>query len=230
MNYGKIYKITNNLNNMVYVGQTTKTDIIQRFSEHCKETRNNRYISNAIQKYGKENFSIVELAKANSQKELNQLEVHYVKTLNSMYPIGYNHRAGGQQNGICSIELKRKISLAKKGKPNLKRLGEVRSEDQRIKISRGLGGLPIKMTNVKTREVIILQTAHEALKYGINPSNVVQICKRSSGRINSKGFTFEYIKQANQSGSVKTKITTHAQRIEGEPVLQNIILPRVLNP
>jgi group I intron endonuclease len=217
MKYGLIYKITNKINGKSYVGQTTQS-ISKRFSDHCYETRNNRYVSNSIRKHGKENFIVEEIAIANNQNELNELEVYYVDLHQTMYPNGYNHRSGGKQNGKCSDELKRKISQAKIGKPNYKRRGELRSEEQRIKISRGLGGKPIRMINLKTNEVSILQTAHEGEKYGFNPSNIVQICKKSNpSRRTSKGYTFEYIEDhANQSGSVESKKSSHAQRIESE--------------
>jgi len=213
MTYGRIYRITNKINGMMYVGQTTKTSVYTRFVGHYKETRNNRHVSNAIRKYGKDNFSVEEIAIATSKDELNNLEVYYVDYFNTMAPNGYNHRAGGNQNGKCSDELRKKISVAKAGKPNLKRRGEERSTEQRIKISRGLGGSPIKMINVTTKEEKVLQTAHEGKLYGHNPSNIVQICKKSSKRRISKGCTFEYIIDANQSGSEESKESLHAQRI-----------------
>lgn len=51
-----IYKITNNINGKIYIGQSVHPK--QRFSEHC--CRSEKYtslIGYAINKYGKENFS-----------------------------------------------------------------------------------------------------------------------------------------------------------------------------
>lgn len=190
MSYGLIYKIRNKQTNEEYVGQTT-TSVQKRFASHCNEKRN-RHISNSIQKYWKENFEINTIAVANSQEELNDLEKYYVKHHNTMYPNGYNHRAGGNQNGICSDELKKKISNSKMGKPNLKRRGEPRSQDYREKISKGLNGKQIKATNLTTGEVKIYQTVNSTREDGFNPSNVVSICK-GSYRKHSKGWKFEYI-------------------------------------
>lgn len=217
MSYGQIYKITNLTNGMLYVGQTTKLSISDRFSEHCKERRNNRHISNAIRKHGKDNFTIESIAIAANQTELNALEVSFVTQLNAMFPSGYNHRAGGEQNGICSDVLKQKISAAKMNKPNLKRRGEVRTSKQRLMISRSLGGQAIKVTNVRTNRTFILPTAHAGRKCGFNPSNIVQICKKTGRRQTDHGHTFEYFTQANQSGSSEDKKTEHAQRIEIDP-------------
>lgn len=193
MSYGKIYKIEDLENNKMYVGQTTKC-IKLRFKEHCREKRN-RHISNAIQKKGKNLFKISLLAEADSQETLNSLEVFYVEKLNTMYPNGYNHRAGGNQNGKCSEELKRKISESKIGKPNLKKRGEPRSVEYRIKISKGLGGKLIKSTNLITGKTKLYQTAQSTKLDGHNPSNVVQICKKNTKRTISKNCTFEYVNE-----------------------------------
>jgi group I intron endonuclease len=213
MIYGHIYKITNQINNKEYIGQSTQ-EIEKRFKQHCVDKRN-RHISNAIRKHGKENFVIIIIASAENQEQLNDLEQHHVITSKTMYPNGYNHRAGGNQNGICSDKLKQKISDAKTGKPILKRRGEVRSQKQRLQISRGLGGKSILASNVNTGETKVYLTAHSTRLDGHNPSNVVQICKKSSlSRTQSKGWKFEYIEvQDNQSGSTTGNTDEHAQRL-----------------
>lgn len=199
---------------MEYIGQTTNT-LEYRFKAHCKESRN-RHISNAIRMYGEDNFSIVEIAVAKTKEELNDLELKYVEELNTLHPNGYNHRAGGNQNGKCSEELKRKISLAKTGKPILCRRGEVRSQEQRLKISRTLGGKQVLATEISTGKSFILNTVREGINFGFNPSNIVSVCKKV--RPSSKGYVFRYIENdVNQSGSTENKSSEHAQRIEGEP-------------
>lgn len=202
MKYGIIYKITNKVTGQEYIGQTTNT-LSYRFNCHCNETRN-RHISNAIRKYGKEQFLAEEICSVNSKENLNDLEQYFVVKYNTMHPNGYNHRAGGNQNGICSDELKRKISEAKTGKPVLKRRGEVRSQEQRLKISRTLGGQSVVAVNLETKEVRYYSTVTETRKDGHNPSNVVSICKGK--RPYSLGWKFYYqADYANQSGSHENK-------------------------
>ena len=54
--YGSIYKITNKLDNKIYIGQTTYVDPLKRILIHFKPKKDHiSYISRAIQKYGKEN-------------------------------------------------------------------------------------------------------------------------------------------------------------------------------
>ena len=52
-----IYKITNKINNKVYIGQSK--DVHRRFLEHISGRKNGTsVIHNAIEKYGVENFKI----------------------------------------------------------------------------------------------------------------------------------------------------------------------------
>jgi group I intron endonuclease len=216
MCFGRIYRITNNVTGMSYVGQTTKS-IEERFKKHSERPSKSMHISSMIKKYGKNNFTIELIEEANSQDELNYLEVYYVKHFDTMYPKGYNHRAGGEQNCTMSQATKDKISKTKLGVPLLKRRGELRSEEQRIKISRGLGGKAIIGYNQETKETIYLQTLHAGRKLGFNPSNISSVLKNK--RPHTKGFVFYYEEnsQANQSGSAESNITPHAQRLGIDP-------------
>lgn len=218
MKYGIIYLITNLVNGKKYVGQTTK-DLFSRFASHCSDKRN-RHISNAINTYGVQKFKVEEIYSAFDLESLNSAEVYFVNYFNSMYPNGYNHRAGGNQNGTCSNELKNKISKAKKGKPNLKLKNRIISEKQRLEISKALGGQKIVSVNQITGEVKVYPTVHATKQDGHNPSNVVSICKKTGRRHVSKNCKFYYYSDyANQSGSTEIKNSGHAQRIGLEPVI-----------
>lgn len=105
-----IYKVTNNINGKVYIGQTKNT-IEKRIKEHS--TRGN-LLFQAIKKYGIENFTIEEIDGANSLSELNYLEQHYIYTNNCIVPTGYNLRIGWN-NSTFSLETKKKMSDSKKG-------------------------------------------------------------------------------------------------------------------
>lgn len=190
MKYGTIYKITNLINGKEYVGQTTGS-VLDRFNDHCVEKRN-RHISNAIIKYGKSNFKVEQIASAFSKESLNDLEVHFVQQFNTMFPNGYNHRAGGNQRGICSEQTKLNISKAKRGKEIQALKNRIISNEQRYQISKTLGGKRIIGISVLQDEVLVFETAHSTREYGHNPSNVVQICKKKGRRRISKGFYFFY--------------------------------------
>lgn len=108
-----IYKITNKLNGKTYIGQTIR-DLEQRFIEHTFPSSGCKAIRDAIKKYGEENFSIEELAKASSQDELNKLEKFFIETRNTLSPNGYNLKEGGDAHFFAPETLE-KMRQAKLG-------------------------------------------------------------------------------------------------------------------
>ena len=86
-----IYKITDETNGRIYVGQTTRS-IEVRFEEHTKA---DSYIGDAIRKHGRENFKIEILEVCQSLEELNEREQFWITELQSKPPNGYNLTDGG---------------------------------------------------------------------------------------------------------------------------------------
>ena len=73
-----VYKITNQINNKVYIGQTTES-LDKRWRRHCGyQLEDGTYLHNAMKKYGVENFTIEKIAEADNQKDLNELEYFYI--------------------------------------------------------------------------------------------------------------------------------------------------------
>ena len=111
--YGYIYKITNNINGKIYVGQ------------HKSNTLDETYwssgvlIKQAINKEGINNFSREILEWCDSKERLNQQEIYWIFKLDSInLDIGYNLTKGGDGTpGVkLSNETKVKMSHAKTGK------------------------------------------------------------------------------------------------------------------
>ena len=93
----KIYKITNLLNNKVYIGQT-KNSLSKRFREHCSTKSFCLKLRNAIQKYGKENFTIEKIDEDTTKLGINTKEIHYISIFNSTDDnFGYNIQKGGHE-------------------------------------------------------------------------------------------------------------------------------------
>lgn len=88
-----IYKITNKINNKVYIGQSL--DIKRRWSEHksrVNEINSNCYnkpLYHSIRKYGIENF-LFEIIEECAPEELNDKEKYYIELFNCIVPNGYN--------------------------------------------------------------------------------------------------------------------------------------------
>jgi group I intron endonuclease len=143
--YGIIYKITNKLDGTKYIGQTTQ-DLSIRWNSHCKKNSGCHYLSNAIKKYGKENFEIKILVKAHNKEELDYRESYCIKLFNTLSPKGYNLKSGGNSGGKLSIEVKTKISIARKGKRML--------EETKRKISATTKGKKHKKHSEETKTKI----------------------------------------------------------------------------
>lgn len=90
---GYIYKITNILDNKLYIGQT-KNSLEERWRCHLKKTSNCRYLSSAIKKYGINNFKF-QLICISFDENLDEIEKEYIKKFNCLVPNGYNLREGG---------------------------------------------------------------------------------------------------------------------------------------
>lgn len=109
---GIIYKITNKINNKVYIGQTIRS-LKTRWKHHIYDALNqktNTRLARAIRKYGINNFSIEILEQTN---QLNEREIYYVDLFKSTGSSGYNIKIGGC-GGPHSKETKTKISKANK--------------------------------------------------------------------------------------------------------------------
>jgi group I intron endonuclease len=116
-----IYKITNLINNKVYIGQTTQLIDI-RWKQHCQLNRKRscHLIQNAIKKYGQNNFNIEQIDTCLSKEELNIQEKYWILKYQSFGPKGYNLTTGGDHVQLSS-ETIAKISKSLKNRPSLRK-------------------------------------------------------------------------------------------------------------
>ena len=101
---GYIYKIYNDVNEKVYIGQTSCT-VEKRWIEHlktAKKTEKYHYsIHKAINKYGVEHFNIecIEILYCETKQQLSlsldEQEIYWISFYNS-YMNGYNETTGGK--------------------------------------------------------------------------------------------------------------------------------------
>jgi group I intron endonuclease len=92
----QVYIITNKLNNKQYVG-ATNTSLEERWKSHLYD---NNVISQAIKKYGKENFSMEAIHECDTMDEAYALEPKFIIEHNTKYPDGYNISSGGKGSQV----------------------------------------------------------------------------------------------------------------------------------
>jgi group I intron endonuclease len=100
-----IYKIANNINGKIYVGQTIKS-LDHRICCHLR--LNKTPVQKALNKYGIQSFIISIIDTAESKEVLDEKERYWIKFLNSKFPNGYNLTDGGEgiKNPSAEIRIK----------------------------------------------------------------------------------------------------------------------------
>lgn len=111
-----IYGIKNKINNHIYIGKTEMNFGDRRDSHYSLLENNkhwNKYLQNAWNKYGKDNFEFIIIHKLVDDEDINELERYYIKyyrDLNLSYNIADGGQGGGNLGKHLSEETKRKIS------------------------------------------------------------------------------------------------------------------------
>lgn len=133
---GSIYKIQNIVNGKCYIGQTWRP-IMDRFHEHkIDKVGKCLKLWRALNKYGRDSFTIDLCIIANTQSVLNHWECFFIERCNSINN-GYNIRFGGS-NGKLSKSSRKKISKALIGNTNSK--GRILSIEHKNRIAQANTG------------------------------------------------------------------------------------------
>jgi replicative DNA helicase len=116
-----IYKITNLVNNKIYIGSTNL--INNRFAKHKSHlrtnTHSNRHLQAAWNKYGSENFKFEVIEKLTDTDQLDIREQHYLDLYKAYdRTIGYNKRiiASSNRGRIVDAQGRANMSKGQKGK------------------------------------------------------------------------------------------------------------------
>ena len=117
-NYGYIYLTTNHINGKKYVGQHKSSSFDKNYLGSGKA------LKLAVEKYGKENFSVELIEYAIDKNTLDTLEIKYIKYYKDKYKNNcYNIHKGGtggcayNNDDISYYKAKQKISNAKSNRP-----------------------------------------------------------------------------------------------------------------
>ena len=139
---GCIYKVTNEINNKVYIGKTI--DFVKRKSAHLRCSRNESYFvfHKALQKYGEDNFKW-EIILKDKESNLSDREKDFISEYDCHYlnGYGYNMTLGGDGTLGFRHSDEYKRNLSKKMIGNKNTLGNKLSDEHKLKLSIALKGI-----------------------------------------------------------------------------------------
>jgi group I intron endonuclease len=109
-----IYKITNQVNGKIYIGQTVQSNPKMRWYSHCDYVRKGKksHLYDSMRKYGIENFIWEVIDRAANIEELNQKEQQWLNHYKSVETVYNNREAGG--NKLHSTESKIRMQEAQR--------------------------------------------------------------------------------------------------------------------
>lgn len=115
MQTGYIYKITNILNNKVYIGQTHIRNPIKRWVDHFNDAYVNQhdyFLYRAMRKNGIENFIFQIIEKNIPIDKLNEREIFFIQLFQSNNKeFGYNLTRGGQLSHSSKYNLNQVLKV-----------------------------------------------------------------------------------------------------------------------
>lgn len=204
---GYVYKISNSVNNKVYIGETIQ-GIQNRFRQHMRDSHTpkhrcyNCHFYRAIRKYGIDKFFVQELEsvsgtnKNDVKKKIQELEVHYINTYDS-FKNGCNSDSGGRGGKVISENTRKIQSLIKKSDPNVKKKLDYARQFRNIEQA-------VNVFDYNTGEIInsFESIAQASNYYNIDSSSVSACCKGKHEYLRileNKKVVFRYIKDIYNS-------------------------------
>ena len=206
-----IYKITNTINQKVYIGKTLLTPEA-RFKEHLADYERPRYekrpLYSAFKKYGTDKF-VLETVEECSEEAVSEREEYWIQYYNS-YRYGYNATRGGDGKRYADYDLI--FTLYKQGK-NIKQIRELTGHDDRT-IATALNSKGITAEDRKKQgfqsiikavvmldkntleELQVFESQSAAERFlGVKPgsSHIASVCKGK--RKTAQGYAWKYLEQ-----------------------------------
>lgn len=147
----EIYKITNSINDKVYIGQSAR-GVEQRFHRHIQDAMSERldtHFARAIRMYGPENFTVEVIDTADTQDELNQKEQYWIRYYDSVKH-GYNETDAVYKCGGNTYMSKTELELFSIGdRIRESKLGSKNPHSRKIKCRSELTGEELFFDTVK---------------------------------------------------------------------------------
>ncbi len=198
----EIYAMVNKINGKVYVGQT-RQGIKKRIKQHFTPKDACPLLRRAVEKYGKDVFSIIKLDCAKTAEEANKKEMMWIKLHDSANPEhGYNLSLGGSFGHFNAATLE-KMSNSHKGEKN-HFYGKHHTEQARQKMSISKKGIYKYENHPRAKMILCIETGETfncikaaEEKYKIAHGKITEVCKGKYGRKTAGGYHWKYEENAN---------------------------------
>ena len=165
-----VYKLTNSVNGTVYIGITVRS-VKKRWLQHqsCARRNVNYPLYNAMNKYGVDAFVVEQMHEGKELKEIRLIEQQLIEKYNShiSFGKGYNLTFGGEYIDKMSLESIEKSRLA--------RIGQKRTAEQKIAISKGRIGKGLKNDFARKHPKEMVLKAMELLKKRVKQKEIVSV-------------------------------------------------------
>ena len=197
----------------------TKQNVNRRWRKNGEGYKGNKNFTNAIEKYGWDNFQHIVIAKGLTKEEAYWLEIELIREWDTTdRDKGYNITKGGTgANGWNPPkETRKKLSEAIKGKcagknnpmygkygENSPRYGKHHTEEARKKMSENRRGKYVGKNSPRAKAVIcittkrIFHTAKEGGEYyNCNNGSIIRCCQgklKSTGKLNGTKLVWRYL-------------------------------------
>lgn len=227
MNIYTIYKITNTINNKIYIGFTN--DLSRRITEHKRNhVKHNSKLYYAMRKYGFELFEFaVVFQSLDSAYCKDEMEQYFIIEYNS-FNDGYNMTLGGDGSIGRTLSDDQRAHLRKinKNRPSLNKAktyiemyGERGAANKKLKMSEKMKQKPPKSADEKNRMIASLKRyymTHESpLKGKTHTAETRQLISKLATERNAKniGKTYDEIYGGERAAEIKKK---KSEKLMGE--------------
>ena len=186
-----VYKATNTINGMVYIGATTQS-LARRKNDHKKDAAQMRWegsaFHRAIREHGFDSFTWEVIAECRDLQSLHAAEIDAIARLGAQGG-GYNLTAGGPGlNGYSfSEETKAKMSLSAKARKSPPMSEECKQKLRTINKARPLTFYGRKLDRAEYQSIAARRAAGETyrligLSYGVSPPAIFHFLEREAMR------------------------------------------------
>ena len=166
----EIYKITNLVNDKVYIGQSAR-GVQQRFHRHIQDAMSERldtHFARAIRKYGPENFVVDVIDTADTQDELNRKEQYWIRHYDSIHH-GYNETDATYKCGGNTYMSKTELELFSiSDRIRESKLGAKNPHSRKIKCRSEVSGEEIIFDTMKECQEYFGETNHQFISRRVN--------------------------------------------------------------